>query len=67
MSHNPRAATFWALYKGRVTVEHFDEDPHLPELDGHPLYPVAAVYDVVMDRTRVGFTLIAPSLVPVMA
>lgn len=49
----------FATYNGDMTGI-LTEGVKGPNVMGEPLYPVTAEYDAVSDKTRVGFSFIAP-------
>ena len=57
MSNN-RTAVRFASYRGRVEID--PTCPMGPNTLGEALWPVEATYDAESDRTRVGFSFLAP-------
>ena len=65
-SFTPRPAIGYANYPGNVT-EAIAADvaagrPFGPNYMGDLMWPCEATYDSIADRTRVGFSLIAPAV-----
>lgn len=59
MTDDTRQPTGWATYNGD-TRGILTEGPKGPNTLGEALWPVTADYDPKTDKTRVGFSLVAP-------